>query len=63
LGDANANGVVNAIDATLILQHAAGLAGSVSDRADVNQDGRIDALDAALVLQAIAGLAGKPAAT
>lgn len=55
-GDANGNGVVNAVDATLILQFAAGLQPSVTPSADVNHDGRVDSLDATLILQSDAGL-------
>ncbi len=55
-GDANGNGVVNAVDATLILQFAAELVPAINASADVNHDGRVDSLDAALVLQSDAGL-------
>lgn len=60
-GDANCNGVVNAVDAALILQIVAGLIGppTCSANADVNRDGQINAIDAALVLQYIAGLIGR----
>jgi hypothetical protein len=49
---------VNAIDAALILQFAAGLIGSLpcGQNADVNGDGNVDAIDAALILQYAAGL-------
>jgi hypothetical protein len=59
-GDANCDGVVNPIDATVILQLTAGLVGSVGcpENADVNEDGQINSLDAALVLQFVAGLIG-----
>ncbi len=58
IGDADCNKVVNAIDASLILQHTAGLVGSLrcQDNADVNSDGNVDSLDAVLVLQYVAGL-------
>jgi hypothetical protein len=51
---------VNAIDAALILQLAAGLIGSVpcQENGDVNGDGNVSAIDAALVLQFAAGLLG-----
>ncbi len=57
-GDADCNGLANAIDATLILQLSAGLLKSLAceDGADVNGDGSINSLDAALVLQYVAGL-------
>lgn len=57
-GDANCDGVVNAIDAALILQLTAGLLSSVpcQENADVNDDGAVNAIDAALVLQHVAGL-------
>ncbi len=58
LGDANCDGTVNSIDATLILQLNAGLLQSVpcEGKADTNADGRVDSLDAALILQFTAGL-------
>ena len=58
LGDVDRDGVVNSIDAALILQLAAGLLTGLPcpAAADVNGDGRIDAIDAALVLQYVAGL-------
>lgn len=57
-GDADCNGVVNSIDAALILQYDAGLISSVPcpDDANFNHDGSINAIDAALVLQTEAGL-------
>ena len=57
-GDASCDGVVNSIDAAVILQYAAGLIASLTcaPNADVNGDGRPDPLDAALVLQYSAGL-------
>jgi alpha-tubulin suppressor-like RCC1 family protein len=58
VGDADCSGVVNSIDAALILQLVAGLVASLpcQDAADANDDGSIDAVDAALVLQFTAGL-------
>ncbi len=58
LGDVNCDGVVNAIDAAVILQYDAGLLASLRcvENADANGDGLINALDAALVLQYDAGL-------
>jgi len=58
LGDANCDGEVNAVDATLILQNGAKMIESLPcpDLADVNGDGAIDAIDAAIVLQKVAGL-------
>ena len=58
LGDANCDGSVNALDATFLLQFAAGLIDSLpcQDKSDVNGDGVSDSLDAALVLQFDAGL-------
>jgi hypothetical protein len=57
-GDSNCDQRVDSIDAALILQHGAGLLGSLpcSLGADANDDGRINSLDAALVLQHVAGL-------
>lgn len=52
-GDANCDGLVNAVDATLVLQHEAGLLGMQPcfEFADANSDGQLDSLDAALILQ------------
>ncbi len=56
-GDANCDGVVNAIDASLVLQFDARLIHSLGcDDADYNHNGHVDALDAALILQKDAGL-------
>lgn len=57
-GDANCDGVVNSIDAAIILQFAAGLIEAVGcpKSADVNGDSLVNAVDAVLVLQYIAGL-------
>ncbi len=57
-GDANCDGSVNSIDASLVLQQSADLLASVScaSEADVNGDGVIDSRDAALLLQHDAGL-------
>lgn len=58
LGDVDCDGVVNSIDAALVLQLVAGLIGSLPcpDAADVNEDGLINSIDAALILQYVAGL-------
>jgi hypothetical protein len=57
-GNANCTGGVDAVDAAVTLQAAAGLIASVPcpPRADVNRDGRVDSLDALLMLQFVAGL-------
>jgi hypothetical protein len=57
-GDANCDGSVDAVDAALILQYAAGLIGSEPclAAAGVNSDGSLNAVDAALILQHVAGL-------
>ena len=57
-GDASCDGLVDAIDAALILQAGAALLFSLpcSENADVDGSGDVDAIDAALVLQFVAGL-------
>jgi alpha-tubulin suppressor-like RCC1 family protein len=57
-GDADCNGLVNSIDAALVLQSVAGLIVSLlcPENADANEDGTINAIDAALILQYGAGL-------
>jgi hypothetical protein len=52
-GDVNCNGVVNAIDAAVILQYGAGLIATLPcpEAADLNGDGRVNAIDAAILLQ------------
>lgn len=61
VGDASCDGVVNAIDSTLILQVGAGLLGALPcpQGGDVNGDGVSNALDSALILQFGAGLIGQ----
>jgi hypothetical protein len=53
VGDANCDGSVNSIDASLILRFHAGLAGAPSceKAADANGDETLNSLDAALILQ------------
>lgn len=60
VGDANCDGVVNSIDAALVLQLDAGLITNLLICAlpDANQNGTINAIDAALILQFSAGLVG-----
>jgi hypothetical protein len=52
LGDVNCNGIVNAIDAALVLQYTAGLINTLPclSNGDMNGDGRIDSVDAFLIL-------------
>ncbi|MFK7846877.1 MAG: right-handed parallel beta-helix repeat-containing protein [Rhodothermales bacterium] len=55
-GDASGNGVVTALDASLILQHASGLLDlNGSLYADASGDGSVTAFDASLILQLITG--------
>ena len=58
LGDVNDDGLINPIDAALVLQFSAGILPVLPtfDRGDVNQDGIVNAIDAALILQFAAGL-------
>ena len=60
-GDSLCDGVIDSIDALVILQYSAGLITSkpCADSADVNGDGSADALDATLILQFVAGLLPK----
>lgn len=57
-GDVNGDGIVNPIDAALVLQFSAGMLPMLPsfERGDVNQDGTVNAIDAALILQFAAGL-------
>ena len=56
LGDANDDGVVDALDASFIQQYVAGkISIDNEEAADVNQDGVIDAQDASLIQQKVAG--------
>ena len=54
LGDINGDGKINALDASVILQHDAKLI-TLSDEqlafADLNNDGKVNALDASVILQ------------
>lgn len=52
LGDVNCDGVVNAIDAELVLQYEAGLIDTLPclGNGDMNGDGEVDAIDAFLIL-------------
>jgi hypothetical protein len=57
-GDADCDGDLSAIDASLILQYGAELLDKLpcADAADKNGDGHVNAVDAAIVLQEVAGL-------
>ena len=57
-GDANCDGQIDSIDATLVLQFEAGMIGQLKggSLADVNLDGARNAIDSALILQLDAGI-------
>ena len=57
-GDANCDGQINSVDATLVLQEVAGMIGEVKGGAlaDVNLDGARNSVDSALILQLDAGI-------
>lgn len=59
LGDVNLDGIVNSIDAALILKYAAGMA-ELSEKqlenGDFNGDGTVNSIDAASILKLVAGL-------
>jgi cytoskeletal protein CcmA (bactofilin family) len=58
LGDASLNGYVSAYDASLVLQHVAGIITMTGDSltlADATQNGTVSALDASYILQKVAG--------
>ncbi len=56
-GDANDDGVVDNLDAAMILKYDAGVINSVNESAaDVNGDGAVDNLDAAMILKYDAGI-------
>jgi len=61
VGDANCDGVVNSIDANVVLQQSARLIGSAqcAGAADANRDGAVQSIDATLILQYEAGLLGQ----
>ena len=56
-GDANHDGVVDSMDATLVLRYYAGMETDLClKRCDVNQDGEVNSMDATLILRYYAGL-------
>lgn len=61
VGDANCDGVVNSIDANVVLQQSARLIESAqcAGAADANRDGAVQSIDATLILQYEAGLLGQ----
>jgi hypothetical protein len=52
-GDVNKDGSVDAVDASLVLQHTAALhnLGERAANADVDRDGHVTSIDASLILQ------------
>lgn len=58
LGDVDGNGMVESVDALLLLRYSAGIIGQLPrmENADVNGDGAIDSMDALLVLRAALGI-------
>ncbi len=59
-GDVNGDGVVNAVDAMLVLRHCAGkltLTGGRLSAADANGDGEVNSDDVSLILKQAVGLA------
>ena len=62
LGDVSGNGAIGSYDATLVLQHVAGmitLAGDSLTLADVSGNGTVGSLDASYILQYVAGIITK----
>ena len=62
LGDANSDGIVNNVDAMLILQYSSGVTTNVTPNlsvCDVNGDGTVNNVDAMLVLQYSSGVLEK----
>lgn len=55
LGDVNADGEINSIDAALVLKYSAGMA-DLPENADVNYDSSVNSIDASLILKYSAGL-------
>lgn len=60
-GDVDCDGIVDSVDAALVLQYDAGIIDllSCAENADVNEDGAADSSDAALILRFTAGLEGR----
>jgi hypothetical protein len=56
IGDANCDGVITSVDASLVLQFTAGRISTLSCPADVNRDGSTNSIDALFILQYVAGL-------
>lgn len=59
IGDLNADGYIDSLDAAIALKYDAGLISAVANSGDVNNDGYIDSLDAAIILKYDAGLLDK----
>ena len=58
MGDADCDGTIDAVDATLVLQRTAALIPTLpcASLADADGNGAIDSRDAVLILQLVAGL-------
>jgi hypothetical protein len=60
-GDVNSDGVVNSVDASVILQKAAGIIAALPKgeaSGDVNSDGIANSIDASVILQMAAAMIG-----
>ena len=59
-GDMNADGILQALDAQIVLMHAVGTAVADTTRGDVDADTRVNPRDALIILSKVVGLSSAP---